>query len=516
MDSGAVRFAALVVVRWLQFAAAIGSGLVLGERGLGAAIAMGAVGVVATGLHAALRASTARSVRVNFVRSAAERVCSASALQTTTAGSPEVWFVRALNAGNDLIVEIGPGLIANGTTALLLGPVALLQVQSPVAMASPLVLVPVVATFFAFDHRFRRSHLLAHEHDRRMFAAMSYLMLGHAEIVASGDSRKRAEQVVEVADAWSAALAKAGSLAAIGSRLPVVLGASLGVVALLAAQRGGLQWVQVGDLIVIGSVIQSLGALAQGVLKARAGYADLDEFFRLTQVSADPGWATPGAPVAVTQAPIVVENVTFAYASGGAVRDLSFVWEPNELLALAGPNGSGKSTALRLLLRLGDPSSGDVRLGTTSLKSVDTRGWRRSIAYLPQRPYLPLDGTVGEAMKLLEPEVAEEAVRGWLDRLAVSSRLGDRYKDVLDAPVAELSAGERQRVSLARVLASNRPICLLDEPEANLDAEGVTTLAGILREQKSHRRILIAAHAPALLAASDRVVGLCIGAVRYT
>ncbi|HEY8076194.1 MAG TPA: ATP-binding cassette domain-containing protein, partial [Labilithrix sp.] len=184
-------------------------------------------------------------------------------------------------------------------------------------------------------------------------------------------------------------------------------------------------------------------------------------------------------------------------AAPNVLEDVSFDWPPGRVLLLEGHNGCGKSTVLRLLLGLRAPATGTLAIGATDLATVDASALRAQVAYLPQRPWLGAPTTtVREAIALLEPDASDDVMRAALGRVGLDSLLRG---DVLDAIVGELSAGQRQRLALARTLTHDAPIVLLDEPDANLDAEGAERVAAIARAlAESGKMVAIAAHSAVL------------------
>ena len=168
---------------------------------------------------------------------------------------------------------------------------------------------------------------------------------------------------------------------------------------------------------------------------------------------------------------LAAEAVRFAYRGEPVLDGVTFAVGPGEFAALAGPNGSGKSTLLRILLGLLRPRSGSVRLLGSAPEALPDR-WR--VGFVPQR------STVSADMPATAREVVTTgrlARRGWWRRLGPDDRravehalesvdlaaLGDRR-------VAELSGGQQQRVLIARALASEPDLLVLDEPVAGVDA----------------------------------------------
>lgn len=231
------------------------------------------------------------------------------------------------------------------------------------------------------------------------------------------------------------------------------------------------------------------------------------------------GWkpSAEGRPPPRLPVGIVFERVSFRYQealeAGDALTEVDLSWSGHGALAFAGSNGSGKSTLLRLLLSLATPSKGRIVVDGVPLGDVDADGWRSSVAFLPQRPYLPPRSDVRRAVRWLAPNASDLRIIRELDRVGVLPSLGRTGKSPLDMRVDTLSAGERQRVALARVLCRECGLLVLDEPDANLDRSGIELVANILRELARERMVVFAAHSPELLETAGQVVLLERGRV---
>ncbi|MFJ3231320.1 thiol reductant ABC exporter subunit CydD [Streptomyces sp. NPDC086787] len=240
---------------------------------------------------------------------------------------------------------------------------------------------------------------------------------------------------------------------------------------------------------------------------AAEGLAAAEEIFAVLETPLpESGFAAvpPGA--------IVFEGVTVRYPgrSLDAVRDASFTVRPGETVALAGPSGAGKSTLLNVLLGFVRPAEGRVRIGETDLAAVDPEQWRSRIAWVPQRPHL-YAGTIAENVRLARPDADDDAVRRALrdaGALEFVDALPAGAATVLGEDGAGLSAGQRQRLALARAFLGDRPVLLLDEPTAALDGATEAEVVEAVRRLAVGRTVLLVVHRPALLAVADRVVRL--------
>jgi osmoprotectant transport system ATP-binding protein len=151
-----------------------------------------------------------------------------------------------------------------------------------------------------------------------------------------------------------------------------------------------------------------------------------------------------------------------------AIVDLSLTVGAGEVCVLVGPSGSGKTTALRLINRLIEPSSGDILLGGRSVLRRDPNELRREIGYVIQQgglfPHLNVEDNIATVPRLLHWDKQRTAARvaELLELIGLDPEIGHRYP-------AQLSGGQRQRVGVARALAADPPLMLMDEPFAAID-----------------------------------------------
>jgi thiol reductant ABC exporter CydD subunit len=216
-------------------------------------------------------------------------------------------------------------------------------------------------------------------------------------------------------------------------------------------------------------------------------------------------------PPDVASSAVRVEEVTVTYpgraepALQGASLDLS----PGEVVALVGPSGCGKSTLAALLVGFVRPDRGRVLVGERDLAELDLDIWRRQVAYLAQKPRL-FAGTIADNVRLGAHQASDDAVRRALQ--AAGASFVEGLPAGIDTPLGErgsgLSAGQRQRIALARTFLRDAPLVVLDEPTSGLDVENEATVLDAMRQLVTGRTVLLVTHRPALLAIADRVVRL--------
>lgn len=288
----------------------------------------------------------------------------------------------------------------------------------------------------------------------------------------------------------------------------------LGLGAYLVIQQELTAGAMIAASIIMGRALQpveqSIGTWKQ-VSEALAGYLRLKKF--LDELPLRRGSTRLPRPVGN----LSVEKVTFAYANQTSpiIKDMSFNVKPGEALAVIGPSAAGKSTLARLIVGSWKPSDGTVRLDGTDVSSWQRDELGRCIGYLPQDVEL-FSGTVGSNIARMQQVDDEEIIAA--AKAAGAHEMIIRMLDGYDTEIGEfgmtLSAGQRQRIALARALFGNPHLIVLDEPNSNLDSEGEAALSkAILAAKKRSAAVVVIAHRQSILAHVDTILMVRNGVV---
>ncbi len=191
-----------------------------------------------------------------------------------------------------------------------------------------------------------------------------------------------------------------------------------------------------------------------------------------------------------------VRGLTVAYGSRVALRDVSLALPGGQLLGLVGPNGSGKTTLIRAVSAVVASQDGHIRLDGADAADLSARETALRVAVVPQNPHLPPAFTALELvlmgrtphLNLLQSEQEAD--------LAAARRamLATETWELADRPIGELSGGERQRCLVARALAQETPLLLLDEPTAHLDIGHQAATLRLMTRLCRSERVLAAVH----------------------
>ena len=256
-------------------------------------------------------------------------------------------------------------------------------------------------------------------------------------------------------------------------------------------------------------VEQAIGHWRQ-LVSARQSWA------RLSAALAKPGNGQPQTQLPRPNMSLEVADLAVAAPVSGKIllSGVTFSLNAGSCLGIIGPSGAGKSTLARALVGVLPPARGSIRLDGAELSRWDPDDLGRHIGYLPQDIEL-FDGTVAENIARLaagphSPAVLEAARKAGAH--ALISGLPDGYDTLLGAGGITLSAGQRQRIGLARALFGSPFLIVLDEPSSNVDVAGDEALTGAVEAAKRAMSIpIVIAHRPSTISACDQVLVIANG-----
>jgi len=452
----------------------------------------------------------------------------------------DVGYVQSLLA--DELFEVAASVLRAAVVLWLL-----LRI-SPLLTLSCAAIIPVVLVVFLVFRRlvYRRSLQLQQAQEK---------LSGHLQQDLSCIKLIQAESVQD--EARDQALATNRALERVGVRKEMVgvtgnlLASGLTYVPLLAIVWGLGGMEVIGDRLTLGSLLAftqyMLGlvgpatGLFRFVMNLQQGWAALDRIHSILdeppEVADEPGAQELGPPVDE----IELRDVWLRFETAGepagaeqgaegaavgthpepgegsdvvALAGLDLQVRRGEKVALVGPSGAGKSSILHLLLRLYDPSAGDVLVNGRRAQEYTVASLRRAFAYVPQELFL-----FGRSVRhnlTLARQMSDERLQRALEVAAadgVVAELDGGLQAQLEPGGSNLSGGQRQRLSLARALARDAEVYLLDEATASLDPGTEQQVLDRLQVYLEDRTLIMVAHRPALLALADRVVVLAQGRV---
>ncbi len=260
------------------------------------------------------------------------------------------------------------------------------------------------------------------------------------------------------------------------------------------------------------SPVQTMMGLAANLASARVS---LTRIFEILDTAPEVTEHLHPVTLEDVRGDIVFDNVTLRHDRDEVLSGVSFTIPAGTFCAILGPSGVGKSTVADLLVRLLDPDSGTVSLDGHDVRDLRIKDLRDHIVLVDQAPYL-FNATVAENIAYALPvasrvEVEAAGAAAGLDELI--RRLPEGYETKTGERGLALSAGERQRIAIARALLRRPTVLVLDEPTSALDADTEKIVARNLREHLRDRTVIVITHRPALAEIADQVISLREGKV---
>jgi ATP-binding cassette, subfamily B, bacterial len=258
------------------------------------------------------------------------------------------------------------------------------------------------------------------------------------------------------------------------------------------------------------SPIDSLASLWVGL---QQNIASISRAFRLLEHGTEP---RSGRQLSIRNGKIEFRKVHFSYTAGKEVlKGISFCCKPGKITALVGVSGAGKTTTVDLLLKLYEPSSGQILIDDQDLSALDADSVRGQVGMVSADGAI-FSGSLADNIRFKRPEATEEEVR----KAAIAAgmegtmeRLGEGLQTKVGENGIGLSVGERQRIQIARILVAHPRILILDEATANLDYATEAEVKKTIDEIRKENTVIIIAHRFSMVRDADHVIVLDDGLV---
>lgn len=404
-------------------------------------------------------------------------------------------------------VDTVEALFTSGIISMVADACRILSILAVIAVKNSglaVILLLVLPLFAVFTRHVQKRMLAAQLDNRRAVAAVSgqvpETLHNIRTIRALGLEDYRESRYDRCIGAGYAAMERTNFYDALYSPVVLVLNAVVvGVVMLLSASGDptvltffgmsvGTSVAVINYISRIFAPIESLGMEIQTIQSAMAGVERIDAFL------GQPERTAPAAQPSAARGDVELSHVTFGYGEKEVLHDLSMTVKQGEQITLIGRTGAGKSTVFKLLLGLYPPQEGTVTIGGVPVAAITDRERRTCIGCVEQH-FARVPGTVLEQITLGDPQITEEMAK----RAAVLAGIDGAIQTLpqgYGTPCTDgmFSQGEWQLLSIARAVAADPAVLLLDEITANLDAETEARVLEALRRASAGRTVLSVSH----------------------
>ena len=310
------------------------------------------------------------------------------------------------------------------------------------------------------------------------------------------------------------------SLSALNFGQAAIIAAGVTAIMVLAADAVVAGTMSLGDLVMVNTLMLQLfiplGFLGTVYRAIRYALADMDRLFRLLAQSPEIVDAPDAQPLRLSEPSIEFDDVRFAYHPDRPIlHGLSFVVPAGAKVAVVGASGAGKSTLARLLYRLYDPQSGEVRLGGQPIHKTPQDQLRRAIGIVPQDTVL-FNDTIAYNLQYANLAASREHIEAAAKLAHIHDfivSLPKGYQTLVGERGLKLSGGEKQRIAIARALLKAPRILIFDEATASLDSQSEQMILRAMRDAAAHHTVLAIAHRLSTIVDADDILVMDAGQV---
>jgi ATP-binding cassette subfamily C protein CydD len=259
--------------------------------------------------------------------------------------------------------------------------------------------------------------------------------------------------------------------------------------------------------------LRELGVQRHAALEGRAAAGRVGEILQ----ARPPACTHAGGRCPADRLTIAIRDVTYRYPGSeqDALSRVDLRLSPGTCTALVGRSGAGKSTLVNLLLRFMDVQSGQITINDIPLREVEIAAWREYVGLVPQQPYL-FYGSVLANIRLARPTASDEEVARAAELAGAAEFiqcLPERYASEIGERGVRLSAGQAQRIAIARAFLKDAPMLILDEPTSSLDPTSEALIRDALQKLMRGRTVLVIAHRYNTIANAQQVAVLEAGKI---
>ncbi len=404
-----------------------------------------------------------------------------------------------------------------GNIMFLAGTVAILIWMNPTLFLASVV-APLLSLWALAAYRRRLEDQVARMRERsaEIGSFLVETLQGMKLVVTSNAQEREVERFRAKNDAFVDALMAMQRLSYFAGGLPgLILSAGVAIVFLYGGHQVMTGAMTIGTFVAfmayqmrLLSPIQGLMGLYTSLATARVSLRRVSDVLDATpDVIERPDSERLMAP----RGEITFDDVTVSFDRGApVVEHLSFSVRPGEVLAIVGQSGSGKSTIADLILRLIDPDDGTVRLDGRDLRTLRLADLRGAVALVDQEPTI-LHASIAENLRYAKPTASSADLESAAEAAALTEfieRLPEKFDTVVGERGMALSAGERQRIAIARALLTDPAVLVLDEPTSALDPIAEAHVVLGYRNSSTRRTTVVITHRLELACQADRVVVL--------
>ncbi len=297
------------------------------------------------------------------------------------------------------------------------------------------------------------------------------------------------------------------------------------LVLILAVESVNKQLINIGTLVLIQAftvrISMQLWQLGNIVRDLDKSFVDSGELTEILINQPSILEATPKR-VKIERGQIDINNISFEYPDEHSIpaffKKLSLHINAGEKIGIVGPSGSGKTTLIKLILRLAEVTSGDVLIDNQNVKDIPHKQLRDTIAFVPQEPIL-FHRTIKENIVYANPGASQSEIESAIKKSRANIFI-NRLPNGIDTLVGErgfkLSAGQRQRIAIARAFLRPTPILILDEATSAIDSESETLIQKSLNQLTKSRTTIIIAHRFSTIKKMDRIIFMSYGKIIET